>query len=309
MTKDISALSISNLRKTYSNGVEALKGIDLEVSQGDFYALLGPNGAGKTTLIGIVSGLVNKTSGTIKVFGEDFDNSPERAKTFIGVVPQEMNFNIFKRVNQTLIDQAGYYGVSRTIALNRAEEYLTKLGLWDKRNDPARTLSGGMKKRLMIARALVHRPKLLILDEPTAGVDIELRRGMWDFLTELVKSGVTIILTTHYLEEAEILCNRVAIINQGNIVEEGSMKNVLSKLEAESFLFYLRKPITDSLLDKLKAFNVKKVDETTFEATPPKGKTMNDLFDEFGRQKIEIISMRNKSNRLEEVFVSLTSKK
>lgn len=301
------ALSIKNLRKTYANGVHALKGVDLAVAEGDFFALLGPNGAGKTTIIGIVSGLVTKTSGLVEIFGKSTDTATEEAKTFIGVVPQEMNFNIFEKTLNIVVDQAGYYGVPRSVAAPRAEKYLKQLGLWEKRNDPARTLSGGMKKRLLIARALIHEPQLLILDEPTAGVDIELRRGMWDFLRELVSRGITIILTTHYLEEAEQLCNRVAIINNGEIIEQGFMSDVLGRLEAESFIFYLKKPVAEAALKGFKTCRLKQIDPTTIEATLTRHDTLNALLAEFTKHKIEVISMRNKANRLEEVFVALTA--
>ncbi len=299
------ALLIRDLHKIYPNGVEALKNVSLEIKEGDFFALLGPNGAGKTTLIGIVSGLVVKSGGTVQVFDKDIDTHLEEAKSCIGVVPQEMNFSIFEKVLDIVVDQAGYYGIPRAEALVRAEKYLKQLGLWEKRKEPSRNLSGGMKRRLMIARALVHEPRLLILDEPTAGVDIELRRGMWDFLRELSKQNVTIILTTHYLEEAEQLCRTVAIINKGEIVEQGSMNEVLGKLQKETFIFYLKEKITDEALKNLRTCDIKKVDPLTIEATIHQGNTLNALLSELSKHNIEIVSMRNKSNRLEEIFVNL----
>lgn len=301
------AITIHNLKKIYATGVQALKGVNLEIKTGDFFALLGPNGAGKTTIIAIISGLVTKTSGTIKVFDTDIDVNLDKAKSYIGVVPQEMNFNIFEKVQDILVQQAGYYGIPRTEATKRSEKYLKQLGLWEKRNEKSQALSGGMKRRLMIARALVHEPTLLILDEPTAGVDIELRRGMWDFLRELSESGVTIILTTHYLEEAELLCNRVAIINKGDIIEQGSMKDVLGKLQKESFILYLQHPITKEVVHDLKRYHLLFVDPTTIEVSLENGDTLNDVFKELEARHIPVQSMRNKSNRLEEVFVNLTT--
>ncbi|MGE5445732.1 MAG: ABC transporter ATP-binding protein [Ignavibacteriales bacterium] len=300
------ALSIQSLKKVYSNKVVALRGIDLKVDQGDFFGLLGPNGAGKSTIIGIITGLVNKTSGTVKVFGVNIDDHPEGAKSYIGVVPQEFNFNIFEKVIDIVVNQAGYYGIPRVQAARDAEVYLRQLGLWDKRNDPARTLSGGLKRRLMIARALIHHPKLLILDEPTAGVDIELRRSMWDFLRTLTEQGITIILTTHYLEEAEQLCKHLAIIDKGQIIEYGTIKEILSKLSVETFVFDLKHEIPDGVLSLINHFNIKRVDPTTIEMNLTKDDTLNAAILELNRHNIYVKSMRNKANRLEELFVNLT---
>lgn len=297
-----SALSISKLEKTYKGGFQALKGIDLTVKQGDFFALLGPNGAGKSTTIGVITSLVNKTAGKVAVFGHDIDQELEAAKSFIGLVPQEFNFNQFEPLMKILVNQAGYYGVERTIALERAEKYLKQLDLWDKRNDAARMLSGGMKRRLMIARALMHEPKMLILDEPTAGVDIELRRSMWDFLRELNQQGITIILTTHYLEEAETLCRNIAIIDSGIIVENTDMKSLLAKLDVETFVFDLK---PESMAAQLTDFCYRVIDDHTLEVDVKKSQTINQVFIELTQQGIEVLSMRNKSNRLEELFVSL----
>lgn len=303
------ALDIKNLRKVYGNGVEALKGVSLEIEEGDFFAFLGPNGAGKTTLIGIVSGLVVKTSGEVKVFDKNINHEPQAAKTSIGVVPQEVNFNFFEKVIDIVVNQAGYYGVPRKIALERAEKYLKQLDIWNKKDQPGRMLSGGMKRRLMIARALIHEPKLLILDEPTAGVDIELRHGMWKFLTELSQRGVTILLTTHYLEEAEQLCKNLAIINNGEIVEQGPMKTLLSKLDKETFIFNLREPVAAQPLGGFSEPYVVHLQDThTLEMTMPHGASLNEFFKELDAKKIEIASMRNKANRLEELFLSLTRK-
>lgn len=300
------AISIQNLKKIYSNKVVALAGVDLEVDQGDFFGLLGPNGAGKSTIIGIISGLVNKTSGAVKVFGADIDERPQEARSYIGVVPQEFNFNIFEKVNNIVVDQAGYYGIPRTRAARDAEVFLKQLGLWEKRDHQAQTLSGGMKRRLMIARALIHRPKLLVLDEPTAGVDIELRRSMWEFLRALTKSGITIILTTHYLEEAEQLCKHLAIIDEGLIIERGTIKGMLSKLSVETFILDLKNELPDSALSLLNHFNITRVDPTTIEVNLTKDDTLNDAILELNRHNIYVKSMRNKANRLEELFVNLT---
>ncbi len=302
----VQALSIQNLKKVYSNKVIALKGVDLEVTEGDFFGLLGPNGAGKSTIIGIISGLVNKTSGTVKVFGVDIDERPEEAKSYIGVVPQEFNFNIFEKVIDIVVNQAGYYGIPRTQATQQANVLLKQLGLWDKRDHQAQTLSGGMKRRLMIARALVHRPKLLILDEPTAGVDIQLRRSMWDFIRTLTMRGITIILTTHYLEEAEQLCKHLAIIDNGQIIESGTIKEMLSKLSVETFILDLKQEIPDGMLSLLNNFNIIKVDPTTIEVNLTKDETLSDAILELNRHNIYVKSMRNKANRLEELFVNLT---
>ncbi|OGZ45426.1 MAG: ABC transporter [Candidatus Ryanbacteria bacterium RIFCSPHIGHO2_02_FULL_48_12] len=301
------ALSIQNLKKTYATGVQALQGVSLSVLEGDFFALLGPNGAGKTTIIGIVTGLVNKTAGTVRIFGDDLDVAPERTRVHIGVVPQEFNFNIFEKVENIVVSQAGYYGIPRAQAMRDAEVLLKQLGLWEKRDAQSRMLSGGMKRRLMIARALIHRPRLLILDEPTAGVDIELRRGMWEFLAKINNEGVTIILTTHYLEEAEQLCKNVAIINKGEIIEHGSMRELLSTLENESFLFYLKDPISDVVLGALQHCDIHQVDPTTLEVTLKDGARLNDFIVQLARADVTIQSMRNKSNRLEEIFLSLIS--
>lgn len=297
------ALSIQQLTKTYKNGMQALKGIDLEVKQGDFFALLGPNGAGKSTTIGIVSSLVNKTAGKVEIFGFDLDVERTKAKKKIGIVPQEFNFNQFEKVLDIVVTQAGFYGIPTPLAKQRAEKYLRQLGLWEKRDAQSRSLSGGMKRRLMIARALVHEPELLILDEPTAGVDIELRRSMWDFLTELNQAGKTIILTTHYLEEAESLCRNIAIIDQGRIVENTSMRALLQKLQMETFVLDLAQPT--EVAPTLKGFEAGLVDSETLEVTAPKGTVLNEIFTQLSEQGMEVMSMRNKANRLEELFLSL----
>jgi len=300
----MNALSVKGLTKTYKNGVQALKGIDLDVEQGDFFALLGPNGAGKTTLIGIVTSLVNKTAGSASVFGFDLDRDLERAKSCIGIVPQEINFNMFESPETIVVNQAGFYGVERSVARQRAEKYLKQLHLWDKRRGIARALSGGMKRRLMIARALMHEPKLLILDEPTAGVDIEIRRSMWDFLREINQQGTTIILTTHYLEEAESLCRNIAIIDGGRIVERDRMSNLLRRLQTESFLLTLRNPVTQA--PGLPGYaTVKMVDDHTLEIEVSKDQNLNDIFARLSAAGVEVISMRNKVNRLEEMFMRL----
>jgi ABC-2 type transport system ATP-binding protein len=297
------ALSVRGLRKTYRNGVEALKGIDLDVAQGDFFALLGPNGAGKTTLIGIVTSLVNKTGGSAAIFDYDLDRDLERAKGCIGIVPQELNFNLFETPLTICVNQAGFYGVPRALAAERAEKYLSMLQLWDRRHKIARSLSGGMKRRLMIARALVHEPRLLILDEPTAGVDIEIRRSMWEQLQAINASGTTIILTTHYLEEAENLCRNIAIIDQGRIVESDRMGNLLRRLHTESFVLNTRQPLASA--PNVTGFELTRVDDTTFEAELSKDQSLNELFAQLTAQGIEVLSMRNKVNRLEEVFMRL----
>ena len=301
-----SALSIRQLTKTYANGFQALKGIDLEVEEGDFFALLGPNGAGKSTTIGILSTLVNKISGTVEVFGHDLDRDLSGLKRCLGVVPQEFNFNQFEKCFDILTTQAGYYGIPLKLAKERAEQYLTQLGLWDKRNNASRELSGGMKRRLMIARALIHQPRLLILDEPTAGVDIELRRSMWSFLTELNQQGITIILTTHYLEEAEQLCRHIGIIDHGRIVERSSMKDLLKKLHVETFLLDLKE--STLVMPQLTGYPAQLVDDHTLEVQVEKSQGINDLFRQLAAQKVEVLSLRNKSNRLEELFVSLVEK-
>lgn len=296
------ALEIEQLRKTYAGGVEALKGVTLQVEQGDFYALLGPNGAGKSTTIGVISSLVNKTSGQVKVFGSDMDTDLVEAKKNIGLVPQEFNFNQFETVLQIVTHQAGYYGVEKDLALERAKKYLSKLDLWEKRNERARELSGGMKRRLMIARALMHEPKLLILDEPTAGVDIELRRSMWTFLQDINQQGITIILTTHYLEEAEMLCRNIGIINRGELIENTSMSNLLSKLQVETFVFDVAQGAPSP---NLTGCQVVSVDDGKIEIEVEKSASLNHVFQQLSEQGIDVLSMRNKANRLEELFVSI----
>jgi ABC-2 type transport system ATP-binding protein len=297
------ALSIRDLKKTYSGGLVALKGIDLDVEQGDFFALLGPNGAGKSTTIGIISSLINKTSGKVFIFGVDIDRDFATAKSHLGLVPQEFNFNGFEPAVEIVVNQAGYYGIERKLAYDRAERYLRQLGLWDKRREMARNLSGGMKRRLMIARALVHEPKLLILDEPTAGVDIEIRRSMWKFLREINARGTTIILTTHYLEEAESLCRNIAIIDHGIIIENTSMKQLLTQLQMETFVLDLRDPLEQ--LPELPGHSLHLVDEFTLEAEISKQQGVNRLFKDLTELGIEVLSMRNKTNRLEQLFVHL----
>ena len=300
------ALSVRGLVKQYKNGVQALKGIDLTVEQGDFFALLGPNGAGKSTLIGICTTLVNKTAVTVRVFGHDMDSELEAAKACIVVVPQELNLNQFETPETIVVNQAGFYGIPRHIARERAEKYLTKLSLWEKRHSMARTLSGGMKRRLMIARALMHEPKLLILDEPTAGVDIEIRRSMWDFLRELNAAGTTIILTTHYLEEAETLCRNIAIIDRGRIAESDSMDRLLLKLHTESFVLSLRSPLAAA--PQVAGYDITLLDENSLEVEVSKDRDLNELFAHLSANGIHVISMRNKVNRLEEIFMRLVDK-
>ncbi|RUO20364.1 ABC transporter [Aliidiomarina iranensis] len=296
------ALEIKGLRKIYRGGLVALKGLDLTVKEGDFYALLGPNGAGKSTTIGIISSLVNKTEGSVKVFGYDLDTQINEVKEHIGLVPQEFNFNQFETVEQIVVNQAGYYGVSRKLARERAEKYLRQLGLWEKRDERGRTLSGGMKRRLMIARALLHEPKLLILDEPTAGVDIELRRSMWEFLTRINKQGITIILTTHYLEEAEMLCRNIGIIDKGEIVENTTMKALLGKLNIETFVLDLESSVNAPTVESA---TMRVIDDHTIEVDVAKSAGLNSVFSELSEQGIKVLSMRNKANRLEELFVNL----
>lgn len=296
------ALEIKGLRKVYKGGFEALKGIDLTVQEGDFYALLGPNGAGKSTTIGVISSLVNKTEGKVTVFGYDLDTQLADLKRQIGLVPQEFNFNQFETVRQIVVNQAGYYGVPRKLAHQRSEKYLKQLGLWDKRDQPARALSGGMKRRLMIARALLHEPKLLILDEPTAGVDIELRRSMWDYLTQINKEGITIILTTHYLEEAEMLCRNIGIIDAGRIVENTSIKKLLTQLSRETFILDLAEGHKDISID---GFDSRWSDDNTLEVDVEKDAGLNNVFEQLSRQGAKVLSMRNKANRLEELFVHM----
>jgi ABC-2 type transport system ATP-binding protein len=299
------ALSFRQLTKTYKNGVRALKGIDLDVEEGDFFALLGPNGAGKTTAIGIVTSLVNKTSGKVEVFGHDIDTQLALAKSCIGLVPQEINFNQFETVTTILINQAGFYGLPRRVAHSRLEKYLAALQLWDKRNSISRTLSGGMKRRLMIARALMHEPKLLILDEPTAGVDIEVRRSMWAFMRDINVAGTTIILTTHYLEEAESLCRHVAIIDKGQIIENDRMSRVLRKLLTEIFVFNLRNPLAS--VPALPGYSLTMPDDHTLEIEVSKDQSLNDIFSRLTTAGIDVLSMRNKTNRLEELFMRLVN--
>lgn len=301
------ALSIHGLTKTYRNGVVALKGIDFEVREGEFTALLGPNGAGKTTTIGIITSLVNKTAGMVKVFDYDIDTHMDLAKSCIGLVPQEINFNQFEKPFDIVVNQAGFYGIPRKLAKQRAEKYLKQLSLWDKHDDISRNLSGGMKRRLMIARALVHEPRLLILDEPTAGVDIEIRRSMWDFLKKINQAGITIILTTHYLEEAENLCRRVAIIDHGEIIVQGRTRELLEKLHSETFVLNLRKPL--ARLPPLDGYAVTQVDDTTLEVEVSKSQNINTLFELLSKDNIQVLSMRNKVNRLEELFVRLVEGK
>lgn len=299
------ALSIKNLKKTYANGFEALKGIDLDVQEGDFFALLGPNGAGKSTTIGIVTSLVNKTGGSVEIFGKDIDKEITAAKSYLGLVPQEFNFNVFEPVQEILWNQAGYYGIERGVAEQRAERYLKQLDLWDKRYDQAMMLSGGMKRRLMIARALIHEPKLLILDEPTAGVDIEIRHSMWNFLREINACGTTIILTTHYLEEAENLCRNVAIIDHGQLIENTSIRALLRQLNFETFILDLEQPVSD--FPQIDGFKITPVDETTVEVEIDKTQSCNVLFEAFSKRNIQVNSMRNKTNRLEQLFMHLVT--
>ncbi|MEZ9120017.1 ABC transporter ATP-binding protein [Vibrio cyclitrophicus] len=297
------ALEIEQLRKTYAGGFEALKGVSLQVEKGDFYALLGPNGAGKSTTIGVISSLVNKTSGKVKVFGYNIDTDLELAKQNLGLVPQEFNFNPFETVEQIVLQQAGYYGVPKALAKDRAKKYLSQLDLWEKRGERARNLSGGMKRRLMIARALMHEPQLLILDEPTAGVDIELRRSMWEFLKEInEKQGITIILTTHYLEEAEMLCRNIGIINRGELIENTTMKALLGKLSAETFILDLEEGATEP---KLEGVNSQLMVNGSLEIEIDKNLGLNTIFAQLSVQKVKVLSMRNKANRLEELFVSI----
>jgi ABC-2 type transport system ATP-binding protein len=303
----MNALSIRNLRKTYANGNEALKGINFNVAVGDFYALLGPNGAGKTTAIGIISSLVNKTAGEVEVFGHSIDRELEAAKRCIGLVPQELNINQWEKVGNIVLTQAGYYGLNSRLAHERAEKYLRALRLWDRRNDVSRSLSGGMKRRLMIARALVHEPRLLILDEPTAGVDIEIRRSMWEFLREINAAGTTIILTTHYLEEAESLCRHVAIIDEGEIIEDAPMGRVLRKLQREVFVLSLAEELVQA--PELDGFRTALLEGSELEVELGASKTLNDLFNELDVRGIRVVSLRNKANRLEELFMRLVESK
>lgn len=297
------ALSLRQLNKTYANGFVALRGIDLDVQEGDFFALLGPNGAGKSTAIGIIASLVNKSSGHVSVFGHDLDTDLTAAKSCLGLVPQEFNFNVFEPVIEIVVNQAGFYGIPRAEAFKRAEEFLRQLGLWEKRREMARNLSGGMKRRLMIARALVHRPRLLILDEPTAGVDIEIRRSMWEFLRRINAAGTTIILTTHYLEEAESLCRNIAIIDAGQIIENTSMKHLLNKLQLETFVLDLRAPLASC--PDIPGYSLRRLDESTLEADISRDCSINQLFTALTAQGVEVLSMRNKTNRLEQLFMHM----
>ncbi|EGQ7788970.1 ABC transporter ATP-binding protein [Vibrio cholerae] len=298
------ALEIEQLRKTYAGGFEALKGISLQVKKGDFYALLGPNGAGKSTTIGIISSLVNKTSGKVTVFGYDLDSQLELAKQQLGLVPQEFNFNPFETVEQIVLQQAGYYGVPKALAKERAKKYLTQLDLWEKRSERARNLSGGMKRRLMIARALMHEPQLLILDEPTAGVDIELRRSMWEFLKQINAQGVTIILTTHYLEEAEMLCRHIGIIQRGELIENTTMKSLLGKLHVETFVLDVD---GNAPIAPLQGVVKQQMVEGSLEIELEKSQGINHVFTQLTKQGVKVLSMRNKVNRLEELFVSIVN--
>lgn len=297
------ALSIRNLKKVYNNGFTALQGIDLDVEAGDFFALLGPNGAGKSTTIGIISSLVNKTSGSVSVFGYDLDQQREWAKSCIGLVPQEVNFNQFDTVKSILVNQAGYYGIPRKLAAQRAEVCLKQMDLWDKRDTVSRRLSGGMKRRVMIARALVHAPKLLILDEPTAGVDIEIRRTMWQLMQEINRQGTTIILTTHYLEEAESLCRNIAIINHGRIVENSDMASLLARMNIDHFVLDLAQPLGGQL--KLENYQITQLSDRVIEVGVPKAHGLNELFRRLSEHNIDVISLKNKSNRLEQLFLDL----
>jgi len=300
------ALQVDNLTKTYANGVEALKGISLGVEEGDFFALLGPNGAGKSTLIGIISSLVNASSGDVSVFGTSVLNQRSKAMSFIGLVPQELNFNQFEKPVDIIINQAGYYGINRKLASERAEKYLRQLQLWDKHDKPSRLLSGGMKRRLMIARAMVNEPRLLILDEPTAGVDIEIRRSMWEFIREINTSGTTVILTTHYLEEAEELCRNIAIIDNGKIIQDTNMKSLLATLDVETVVLDVREPLQAPPV--VEGMEITLRDENTLEATFPKQKSLNNLFSGLDAAGVRVLSMRNKANRLEELFLGLVDK-
>lgn len=301
----MNALSIKNLRKTYKDGFIALKGIDLEVESGDFFALLGPNGAGKSTAIGIISSLINKTSGTVSIFGYDLKKQLNQAKNCIGLVPQEINFNQFETVSNIVMNQAGYYGIPRKQAKLSTEKCLKQMLLWDKRNTISRRLSGGMKRRVMIARALVHSPRLLILDEPTAGVDIEIRRSMWEMMKQVNQQGTTIILTTHYLEEAESLCRNIAIINDGLIIEKSGMADLLSQINKDHFVLDLLKPI--SVIPDIEGYEFERVDSKILNVAVPKHKTLNRLFEQLSAKNIEVLSLKNKSNRLEQLFVDLVN--
>ncbi|MHC8442079.1 MAG: ABC transporter ATP-binding protein [Candidatus Eutrophobiaceae bacterium] len=301
----MNAIEIRNLRKTWANGKHALLGFDLDIAHGDFFALLGPNGAGKSTTIGILSGLVNKTAGSVSIYGHDIDTETEQAKALIGVVPQELNFSLFETCIDIVVNQGGYYGVPKKLAVQRAEKYMKLLELWDKREQPSRTLSGGMKRRLMIARSLIHEPKLLILDEPTTGIDVEMRRSTWSFLRDLNKQGTSILLTTHYLEEAEKLCRNIAIIDHGDILSKTTLKELLSTINSEVFVLELNKPIKGEL--QLSEGKPRKIDDTTIELEMDTHRNLNGIFQELTERNINVRSFRQKSNRLEELFLSMTS--
>jgi ABC-2 type transport system ATP-binding protein len=303
----MNALSLRKLRKVYKNGFEALKGIDLDVKEGDFFALLGPNGAGKSTAIGIISSLVNATSGSVSIFGHDLMSERNKAKQCIGLVPQEVNFNQFETVQNIVLNQAGYYGTPHKLALERTELCLKQMDLWEKRNSVSRRLSGGMKRRVMIARAMVHAPKLLILDEPTAGVDIEIRRSMWQLMKQVNEQGTTIILTTHYLEEAESLCRNIAIIDQGQIVENSDMASLLARLTVDHFVLDLAQPLT--AVPELNGYQIELVSERVLNVAVPKEQGLNKLFSELSAQNIQVMSLKNKSNRLEQLFMDLIDSK
>jgi ABC-2 type transport system ATP-binding protein len=303
----MNALSLRNLRKTYNNGFEALKGIDLEVEAGDFFALLGPNGAGKSTAIGIISSLINETSGSVSIFGHDLRRARAQAKSCLGLVPQEVNFNQFDTVQNILLNQAGYYGTPRKLALQRTETCLKQMDLWDKRNTVSRRLSGGMKRRVMIARAMVHAPKLLILDEPTAGVDIEIRRSMWNLMREVNEQGTTIILTTHYLEEAESLCRNIAIIDQGVIVEHSEMASLLARLNVDHFVLDLAEPLASAPV--FSGIHVERIADKILDVSVPKEIGLNELFRQLSENHIKVLSLKNKTNRLEQLFMDLIDAK
>jgi len=303
----MNALSIQNLKKTYSNGFTALKGIDLEVESGDFFALLGPNGAGKSTAIGIICSLVNKSSGSVSIFGHDLVKETAKAKSCIGLVPQEINFNQFETVKNIVLNQAGYYGIPKKQAIKNTEKCLKQMSLWDKRDSVSRRLSGGMKRRVMIARALVHQPRLLILDEPTAGVDIEIRRSMWEMMEQVNKQGTTIILTTHYLEEAESLCRNIAIINNGMIVENTGMSELLTRIKKDHFVLDLAKPIFEIPKIDGYGFELELADNKVLNVTVPKGKNLNPLFQQLTEKNIDVLSLKNKTNRLEQLFMDLVN--
>jgi ABC-2 type transport system ATP-binding protein len=303
----MNALNVSQLVKTYANGVSALQGIDLSVEQGDFFALLGPNGAGKSTLIGIITSLINKTSGSVSVFGHDIERDPVSLKRCLGLVPQEFNFNVFEPVEEILVNQAGFYGIGRKQAFKKAEGILKQLDLWGKRREMARTLSGGMKRRMMIGRALMHTPKLLILDEPTAGVDLEIRQSMWEFLGEINRQGTTIILTTHYLEEAERLCRHIAIIDEGRIVEHTDMKSLLNQVNVENFVLHLKQSLQEC--PSLPCLQWQQVDECTLEVTVERNQGLSGIFSCLSAVGVEVLSMQNKNNRLETLFMGLMADK